>query len=227
MPIGDGTEALDTPFYAYYRLPEDGYDVVVAAPQARLYHTVLHEIHPTRMFRGTLLRNDGYHLRASMPFAELRAEDFVGAFVSGGVHRNTFVTTRISVGAYGKSQKRENPLPASVTVSEILTAADCIQGKRVTTVPKCQMDAEQGGACYVDQDVVLDGKLITGRGYAENTEVLKAFLRVSSTRAELERKRRRFHESFPFLPHRRGLSFKREAIMDLAELCHLGSAGSF
>ena len=45
MPIGDGTEALDT-FYAYYRLPEDGYEVVVAAPQARLYHTVLHEIPP-------------------------------------------------------------------------------------------------------------------------------------------------------------------------------------
>ena len=30
----------------------------------------------------------------------------------------------------------------------------------------------------LDQDVVLDGKLITGRGYAENTEVLKAFLRL-------------------------------------------------
>ena len=45
MPIGDGTEALDT-FYAYYRLPEDGYDVVVAGREARLYHTVLHEIPP-------------------------------------------------------------------------------------------------------------------------------------------------------------------------------------
>ena len=29
MPIGDGTEALDT-YYAYYRLPEDGYEVVIA-----------------------------------------------------------------------------------------------------------------------------------------------------------------------------------------------------
>jgi putative intracellular protease/amidase len=28
---------------------------------------------------------------------------------------------------------------------EILVAADCIRGKRVTTVPKCAMDAEQGG----------------------------------------------------------------------------------
>mgnify|MGYP001827219186 CR=1 FL=1 len=43
MPIGDATEALDT-FYAYYRLPEDDYEVVVAGPEVRLYHTVLHEI---------------------------------------------------------------------------------------------------------------------------------------------------------------------------------------
>jgi putative intracellular protease/amidase len=26
MPIGDGVEALDT-FYAYYRLPEDGFEI--------------------------------------------------------------------------------------------------------------------------------------------------------------------------------------------------------
>jgi protease I len=34
MPIGDATEALDT-FYPYFRLPEDGYEVVVAGPEAR------------------------------------------------------------------------------------------------------------------------------------------------------------------------------------------------
>ncbi len=45
MPIGDATEALDT-LYAYYRLPGNGYEVVVAGPDARLYHTVLHEIPP-------------------------------------------------------------------------------------------------------------------------------------------------------------------------------------
>ena len=38
------------------------------------------------------------------------------------------------------------------------------------------MDAEQGGANYVDEDVVIDGLLVTGRGYGQNTEVLRAFL---------------------------------------------------
>ena len=59
---------------------------------------------------------------------------------------------------------------------EILTAADCIRNKRVTTVPKCAMDAEQGGATYVDEDVVVDGLLVTARGYGQNTEILKHFL---------------------------------------------------
>jgi protease I len=45
MPLGDATEAMDT-LYPYYRLQEDGYEVVVAGPEARLYHTVLHEIPP-------------------------------------------------------------------------------------------------------------------------------------------------------------------------------------
>lgn len=40
------------------------------------------------------------------------------------------------------------------------------------------MDAEQGGATYVDDDVVLDGQLVTGRGYAESTVVLREFIRM-------------------------------------------------
>jgi len=59
-----------------------------------------------------------------------------------------------------------------------LTAADVIQGKRVTTVPKCAMDAEQGGATYIDEDCVVDVQLVTGRGYGENTVVLSAFIQM-------------------------------------------------
>jgi hypothetical protein len=42
MPIGDATEVLDT-LYPFFRLPEDGFEVVVAGPEARWYHGVMHE----------------------------------------------------------------------------------------------------------------------------------------------------------------------------------------
>jgi protease I len=178
MPIGDATEALDT-FYAYYRLPEDGYNVVVAGPEARLYHTVLHEIPPNPEVPWDITQErPGYHLQADVAFADLRPDDFAGAFISGGrapeyirYDQNLCRVVR-ELAAAGK------PIACLCHGIEILTAADCIQGKRVTTVPKCAMDAEQGGATYADEDVVVDGLLVTGRGYGQNTDVLKEFIRM-------------------------------------------------
>jgi protease I len=43
--IGDATEVIDT-MYPYFRIPEEGYEIVVAAPEVRLYHMVQHEIPP-------------------------------------------------------------------------------------------------------------------------------------------------------------------------------------
>lgn len=183
LPIGDATEALDT-FYAYYRLPEDGYDVVVAGPEARLYHTVLHEIPPNPDVPWDITRErPGYHLRADVAFRDLRSDDYAGMFISGGrapeytrYDRDLLRVTREICGA-GK------PIACLCHGIEILSAAGCIRGKRVTTVPKCALDAEQGGATYVDEPCVVDGSLVTGRGYQDNTAVLREFIRLlKSTR---------------------------------------------
>ncbi len=56
MPIGDATEALDT-FYAYYRLPEDGFDVVVAVPRQGSIIRRCTRFRQTPTFRGTSHRN--------------------------------------------------------------------------------------------------------------------------------------------------------------------------
>lgn len=176
MPIGDASEALDT-FYAYYRLPEDGFEVVVAGPEARLYHTVLHEIPPNPVVPWDITQErPGYHLMASAAFRELRADDFAGMFISGG-RAPEYIR-------YDKDLRRitreisdaGKPIACLCHGIEILTAADCIRGKRVATVPKCAMDAQQGGAIYIDQPVVVDGLLVTARGYGDNTELLRQFL---------------------------------------------------
>ena len=41
--VGDATETVDT-LYPYYRLQEDGFVPVVAAPEKRRYQMVLHEV---------------------------------------------------------------------------------------------------------------------------------------------------------------------------------------
>jgi len=178
MPIGDATEALDT-FYAYYRLPEDDYEVVVAGPEARLYHTCLHEIPPNPDVPWDITQErPGYHLKADAAFADLESDEFAGAFISGGRAPEYIRYDENLRRVIREISEAGKPIACICHGIEILTAADCIHGKRVTTVPKCAMDAEQGGATYVDEDVVVDGLLVTGRGYQQNTEVLKQFIRM-------------------------------------------------
>lgn len=178
MPIGDGSETLDT-FYAYYRLPEDDFQVVTAGPEARLYHTVLHEIPPHSTVPWDITQErPGYHLQAQLAFRDVNPDDFLGMFISGGrapeyirYDADLQRVTRAIVQA-GK------PVACLCHGIEILAAADCIRGRRVTTVPKCQLDAEQGGASYHAQPCLVDGNLVTGRGYEDNTVVLREMVRL-------------------------------------------------
>ena len=80
--IGDATECLDT-MYPYFRIAEDGYEVVVAAPEKRLYHMVLHEIPPGTNWDITQ-ETAGYHLQSDIAFRDVVPEDYAGLFVSGG-----------------------------------------------------------------------------------------------------------------------------------------------
>ena len=178
MPLGDATEALDT-FYPFFRLPEDGYEVVVAGPEARLYHTVLHEIPPDCSIPWDITQErPGYHIRAAAAFRDLKADDYAGMFISGGrapeylrYDQDLLQITREIVAA-------GRPVACVCHGIEILTAADCIRGRTVTTVAKCALDAVQGGATYVDRNVVVDGQFVTARTWHDNTPLLREFLKL-------------------------------------------------
>ncbi len=84
MPLGDATEVLDT-FYAYFRLPEDGFQVDVAGPEARLYHAVLHEVPPGSDPPWDITQErPGYHIPATIAFRDVDPTAYAGLFVSGG-----------------------------------------------------------------------------------------------------------------------------------------------
>ncbi|HEU5118090.1 MAG TPA: hypothetical protein VFT74_15815, partial [Isosphaeraceae bacterium] len=71
MPLGDATEAMDT-FYPFFRIAEDGFQVVVAGPEARLYHTVLHEVPPDSAIPWDITQErPGYHIKADVAFRDV------------------------------------------------------------------------------------------------------------------------------------------------------------
>lgn len=174
LVIGDATEVLDT-MYPFFRLPEDGFDVVVAAPEKRLYHMVLHERPP-----GWDITQEtaGYHLQSNIAFRDIDASKYAGLFLSGGRAPEylRYDHHLLDVTRYFCQQKK--PVASVCHGIEILAAADCLQGRKVTTVAKCALDATFSGAKYVDEPCVVDGNLVTARTWHDNTSFLKEFLKL-------------------------------------------------
>ena len=79
LVIGDGAEVMDT-LFPFYRLGED-FQVVVAGPEKRTYHLVIHELADgwdiTRERQGYLLDSD-------VAFREIETDDYVALVLPGG-----------------------------------------------------------------------------------------------------------------------------------------------
>jgi protease I len=174
IPIGDASEVLDT-YYPIFRLPEDGFEAVVAGPEARVYPLVLHE-RP----QGWDITEErpGYHLKATVAFRDVDPTEYAGLFISGGRAPEYLRYDQDLLEITRHFFETGKPVASVCHGVEILTAAGVIQGRTVTTVAKCRMDAEQGGARYVDEPCVVDGNLVTARTWHDNTPFMKKFLEL-------------------------------------------------
>jgi len=179
MPIGDATEVMDT-IYPFYRLGEAGYDVVIAGPEARLYHGVLHEIPPTSggddppwdITREQL----AYHVRAATSFSQVNPDDYAGLFLSGGrapeYLRYDADLMRITRAIFEAGK----PVGVVCHGIEILAASGCLKGRTATTVAKCELDITQVGGRYVDQPVVVDEHVISCRTWHDYDKFFGPFV---------------------------------------------------
>ena len=83
-PVGDATEVVDT-LYPFFRLQEEGFQVVVAGPKARTYHMVMHEVPPATAIPWDITQETpGYHIKAEIAFHDVKPEEYVALFISGG-----------------------------------------------------------------------------------------------------------------------------------------------
>jgi len=178
MPLGDATEALDT-FYPFFRLKEAGYEVIVAGPEARLYHTVLHEIPPDSSIPWDITQErPAYFIKAEVAFKDINPDEYAGVFISGG-RAPEYIRYDEDLNRVVKAIHDAGKPVASVCHGiEILTSAGIINGRNVTTVAKCAMDAEQGGGIYVNQETVVDGNIVSARTWHDNAPLMRTFLEM-------------------------------------------------
>jgi protease I len=162
--IGDATETVDT-LYPYYRLQEAGIEPVVIAPERRLYQMVMHEVRPG----WTITREwEGYQLAADLAFSEVNPEDYLGILFSGGRAPEYIREDPNLIQLTQWFFERNKPIASVCHGVEIPARANCVKGRRMATVAKCQFDLEICGGIYVNEACVIDGNLVSGRTFHDN-----------------------------------------------------------
>jgi len=174
LVIGDAAEVLDT-YYPLHRLREEGYQVDVAGPAKRVYHLVLHE-RPDGW--DITEERPGYKLAADVAFKEVDADAYAGMVITGG-RAPEYIRYDPDLMRITKAMFAANKPVASVCHGiEVVAAADVIRGREVTTVAKCQYDAEFSGGRYVNREVVVSGNLVTARTWHDNPAWMREYVKL-------------------------------------------------
>jgi protease I len=172
--IGDATETVDT-LYPYYRLQEGGFEPVVAAPEKRKYQMVMHEVKPG----WTITKEwEGYTIDAAVTFAEIRPEDYIGIFFSGGRAPEYIREDESLLSATRYFFAKNLPIASVCHGVEVPARAGCVKGRRMATVPKCKFDLEVCGGIFVNEPCVVDGNLVSGRTFHDHGHYMGAWMRL-------------------------------------------------
>ncbi len=134
--VGDGAEVIDT-MVPYYRLGED-HETVVAAPAVRTYHMVQHH---HRDDWDITVETPGYEIQSDIAFADVKPDDYAGLVLPGGRAPEFLRYDNELLHIVRHFFEEGKPVASICHGIEILAAADVIRGKRVTTIPRCQIDA--------------------------------------------------------------------------------------
>lgn len=183
--VGDATETVDT-LYPYYRLQEDGFEPVVAGPEKRRYHMVLHEIPAD--WDGKVTREfEGYSIQADIAFRDVAPQDYLGIFFSGGRAPEYIRYDEDLVRITRHFFEANKPIGCVCHGVEIPAYAGCVMGRRMATVPKCQFDLEVCGGIFVNEACVVDGNLVSGRTYHDHGHYIPVWIQLLNEAREAAR----------------------------------------
>jgi len=143
--VEDSYEDLEL-WYPYYRLMEEGADVKLIGPEAKVYKS-----------------KHGYPAEADLSVEEAKAGDFDGVIVPGG-----FAPDRLrrypEILDMVRGIFEKGGVVASICHGPwVLISANIMKGKQTTGVISLKDDLINAGAIYLDKEVVVDNNLITSR----------------------------------------------------------------
>lgn len=147
-------------WYPLYRLREAGYTVRVAGPEAG-------KVYPSKL---------GYPCKSDIAYADLKAEDFDGVVVPGGMAPD-YIRRYEQANRFVKEIDEQGKLVAAICHGPwvLCSAYGLLRGRKATCFFAIKDDVINAGAEYTDAEVVVDRNLVTSR----KPDDLPAFMQAS------------------------------------------------
>ena len=149
-------------WYPLLRLREAGYQTKIIGPEA-----------------GTTYKSKlGYAATADLAAAKVNLTDFAAIVIPGGYAPDIMRTHQSMVDLVSAADKQGVVVAAICHAGWMLASADILKGKKATCYQAIKDDVINAGAHYIDEEVVVDGKLITSRKPDDLPAFCQAILRV-------------------------------------------------
>jgi protease I len=174
MITGDAAEDLDV-MYPLYRLREGGWDVDVAALTRRIVQLVVHDFDPAS---DAYTEKHGRRLEVDLEFSEVDASNY-GALVIPGGRAPEYIRTDPDVRRITE-HFFANDLPVGTICHgpQVPAVLGLLQGRKTACFPPLTGDMENAGATVVDAPDVVDGNMVSCRGWPDMPEWSRAFMTV-------------------------------------------------
>ncbi len=165
---------LMVPFQALQMV---GHEVCVVCPDKVAGEQVATAIHD---FEGeqTYSEKPGHRFTLNGTFDDITATDFDGLLLPGGRAPEYLRLNPTVLSIVQHFSAANKPIAAVCHGAQLLTAADVIQGKRVSAYPACAPEVTMAGGDYAEIDVtdaITDGMLVTAPAWPAHPAWLAQF----------------------------------------------------
>lgn len=150
-------------------LAADGFEKIeltapVAALQARGAQVEIVSLHPGSI-RGVNLHEPAGRIRVDRTLAEADADDYDALLIPGGLVSPDLLRQSAQAREFVRGFDRaRKPVASLCHGPAVLAPAGLVRGRTLTSWPGMREELAGAGAVWLDQDVVRDGNLVTGRG---------------------------------------------------------------
>ena len=174
IAIGEFSEGLET-YYMIYRLIEEGVRPVVAAPKVKRLQLVVHDFEPQY---SNYTEKLGYQIETQLAFEDVKPAEYDGLLIPGGRGPEEIRQLDSVLKIVGYFFDKNRPLGAMCHGPQVIYAARSVKGRRMAAYGGIRADVELAGAVFVDEPVVVDGAMVTSRGWPDLPDFMPKFLDV-------------------------------------------------